>query len=152
MVFDVQAPGDWAERMATLPKLPDQCELVEQVRCESLEHFEEYAARVVAAGGEGVVLRNDAAEYEAGRSWNLCKWKPEEEDEFEVVAPVRGARREVAALMCRGACGEFKVAAGLTAEVRADPPVGKQVTVRFTGRTGSGKPRDAVLVAVRDYE
>lgn len=78
-VFDApESDGGFSKRLAFLRSLalPDHCELVEHVRCRGTQHLVEFADSIVAAGGEGAVVRNPSARYTPGRSPNAMRWVP----------------------------------------------------------------------------
>jgi len=78
-VFDApEAGGGFRSRLEFLKtlKLPDHCQLVEHVRCRGTVHLIEFADAIVAAGGEGAVIRDPRAPYVAGRSDSTLRWVP----------------------------------------------------------------------------
>jgi DNA ligase-1 len=80
-VFDaptVAAP--FRKRLAYLKTLtlPGHCQIVQQVRCRDTQHLIEFADAIVAAGGEGAVVRNPAARYVQGRTHDVLRWVPQD--------------------------------------------------------------------------
>lgn len=79
-VFDCPtALGTWPERMrvASASLHGGNARLVEFRRCSSRADMDGYFARILAAGGEGVILRSPGViGYERGRTANLLKVKP----------------------------------------------------------------------------
>ena len=77
-VFDAVIPGAFRKRLAFLRslELPSHVQLVEQVRCRDTKHLIEAADAIVAAGGEGVVVRDPRAMYQAGRTHDALRWVP----------------------------------------------------------------------------
>ena len=77
-VFDAVIPGAFRKRLAFLRslELPSHVQLVEQVRCRDTKHLIEAADAIVAAGGEGAVVRDPRALYVPGRSWAVQRWVP----------------------------------------------------------------------------
>ncbi len=153
-VFDLPAePGPFGARLARLrervaavgnPRL----EVVEQVRLADAAALEAMLARVVAAGGEGLMLHRDGAQYRSGRSPDLLKLKPYEDAEARVVALIPGQGRFrglMGALEVEDGEGRrFRIGTGFTLAVRRDPPPpGSLVTYQYRGRTEAGLPRFA---------
>lgn len=70
-------PGAYSERRAFIGTLGVECAATWD--CMGAEHASEFMRCVVADGGEGIVLRDPAARYAAGRrSRSLLKMKPGE--------------------------------------------------------------------------
>ena len=91
-VFDVphlQKPFE--ERMEYLlelkkdGKLPEFVHIVDATICKGKEHLQEYFNSIISKGGEGVMLRDPQALYQAGRSPSLRKYKPFYDTEVKVV-------------------------------------------------------------------
>ncbi|MBS0383662.1 MAG: DNA ligase [Proteobacteria bacterium] len=110
--------------------------------------------RVLAKGGEGLVLHNGDARYAAGRGVGLLKVKPFEDAEAKVVAIKPGSGR-LAGMM--GSIEvvtpdgrRFSIGSGFSDADRTDPPpVGAWVTYRFNGLTNRGLPRFARFLRLR---
>ena len=80
-VFDAPAHGgDFRQRYASLLdlNLPAHCGVVEHVRCTGESHLMAFADGIVANGGEGAVIRDPKAKHEAGRSWTIQRWVPQD--------------------------------------------------------------------------
>ncbi len=136
--------------------LTDKCQLVEQIRCESQQHLDEFEQNILAAGGEGVMLRRPGSLYEHKRSGDLLKLKRFQSEEAEVIGYEAGTGKHtgrVGALVCRFAEKIFKIGTGLTDREREQPPaIGAQVTFSFFELTEGGIPRFPVFITTRDYE
>lgn len=110
--------------------------------------------RVMARGGEGLVLHRGDAPYRAGRGVGLLKLKPYQDAEAKVIAIHPGHGR-IAGLMgsveVRTPDGrEFAVGSGFTDAQRADPPpIGSWITYRYNGLTSTGLPRFARFLHMR---
>jgi DNA ligase 1 len=79
-VFDVPGvAGRFRARAAVLASLslPSHCRVVPQVRCKGESHLLEFADAIVAAGGEGAVIRNPRSAWQAGRSGDILRWVPQ---------------------------------------------------------------------------
>lgn len=164
LVFDLPAhPGSFDAR---LPALKATVEAIDQPWVQTVEQdrvwdgadLQRRLAAVLAAGGEGLMLHRGASLYQAGRSDDLLKVKPNDDAEARVLAylPGRGKYRgQAGALLVESPEGQrFRLGAGLSDEVRRDPPpLGAWVTYRYTGRTAGGLPRFPRYLRVRgDWE
>ena len=162
MIFDApQAEGTFERRTefvrATLPKSNRFVVPVPQYRCEGTQHLLAERDRVVALGGEGLMLRQPESAYETRRSPTLLKVKPHDDAEATVVAHTPGKGRFsnlLGSLRVRTADGrEFSVGTGFTDAQRAAPPaVGTLITYRFRGLTKNGLPRFPSFLRVRRDE
>jgi len=78
--FDAPIAGvkfrDRARMIASLA-LPVHCQVVRQVRCRDEAHLLAFADSIVAAGGEGCVIRDPRAKWMAGRSGDVLRWVPQ---------------------------------------------------------------------------
>jgi DNA ligase 1 len=126
------------------------------------EDFKVKHDEYVAAGFEGLMLRNLKGRYAIGeRSNDLLKMKEFQDDEYEVVGFYEGEGREAGCVMWRLKTAEgkeFGCRPEGTHEERGEmlkeaaSYVGKKLTVRFQELTKDGIPRFPVGVAFRDYE
>ena len=159
MVFDApRAKGTFEQRMeflkATLPAANQFAKLVIQSRCKGTAHLLAERDRVVAEGGEGLMLRKPESEYDAGRSPTLLKVKPQDDAEATVIAHLPGKGQfagRLGSLRVRTADGrEFSIGTGFTvAQRESPPPVGTVITYRFRGLTAKGLPRFPSYLRVR---
>lgn len=160
MLFDLPAhPGTFARRVARMQALAAQAGNpslvpVRQQRFDSGPALDAELARVVAAGGEGLMLHRADAHYRPGRSDALLKYKPHEDAEAQVVAHVPGKGRHagrMGALLVRTADGRsFRIGTGFSDAERTRPPVpGSWVTYRYSGLTSKGLPRFARFLRIR---
>lgn len=159
MVFDApQANGTFEARMeflkATLPVRNQFVKVVPQERCKGTAHLIAERDRLVALGGEGLMLRKPESEYEAGRSPTLLKVKTHDDAEATVIAHLPGKGKfagKLGSLRVRTADGrEFSVGTGFTdAQREAPPPVGTVITYRYRGLTEKGLPRFPSFLRVR---
>lgn len=111
--------------------------------------------RVVAAGGEGLMLKRDAALYQEGRSRDLLKLKRFQDAEAQVIAHIGGQGKHtgrLGALEVRRPDGVvFKIGTGFSdAQRETPPPIGSWVTYRFHGTTINGIPRFASYLRQRE--
>ena len=160
MVFDLPgSPAPFDERLRELQRLladapPARIRVVEQFRVASEAELMATLERVVAAGGEGLMLRDGHSRHRAGRSNDLLKLKTYEDAEAVVVAHVPGKGKYagmMGSLVVEMPDGRrFKLGTGFTDAERRDPPaVGATVTYKHTGTTANGIPRFASFVRIR---
>ena len=161
MAFDLPAnPRPFAERVVRMRALiagtdNPQLAMIPQRRFATAAELDAELARVVAGGGEGLMLHRRSARYRPGRSEDLLKYKPHQDAEAQVVAhlPGRGKYQGMlGALQVRTPEGRrFRIGTGFTdAQRAAPPPLGAWVTYRYTGLTSTGLPRFARFVRLRD--
>lgn len=161
MVFDLPAqPGDFNQRLPVLQALLSRMNIawvqaVNQSRVSDHETLQVMLDRIVAEGGEGLMLHRGASLYRAVRSNDLLKFKPYEDSDARVIAHLPGKGKYTGmtgALLVETAEGvRFRLGSGLTDEQRRQPPpVGSLLTYRFRGYHDSGIPRFAVFMRVRD--
>ena len=153
MIFDQPlAGGAFDERIARLDAILSggggPAELAPQWRVSGRVALERDLARIVASGGEGVVLHLASAPHVGGRSDALFKLKPTLDAEARVVGHRRGSGKysgQLGALEVETEDGKrFFLGSGLSdAERRHPPPIGSQVTYRYRDLTSSGLPRFA---------
>lgn len=132
-------------------------EYVPHVRCEGLEHLTVCVDRIVAGGGEGIMLRAPGSLYERKRSSTLLKAKRFLDAEATVTGHVPGKGKHagrLGALACVTDAGvPFEIGTGFSdAQRETPPPIGARVTVRYQELTEAGVPRFPVFVTARDYE
>jgi DNA ligase 1 len=122
--------------------------------CRGQSHLEEELRRIEALGGEGLMLRQPASPYVAGRSTTLLKVKSFLDTEARVVGHTKGAGRHkgrLGALEVELANGKrFSVGTGLSdAQREAPPAIGSVVGVRYQELSIDGVPRFPSFLGVR---
>jgi len=169
MVFDApELQGTFEERLeflmdklqASAPKELRECphlQLHDHVLCTGRDHLDRELERVLALGGEGLMLRKSGSRYERRRSSTLLKVKRYVDAEAVVIDHVKGKgkhRGRLGALTVRMPDGKtFNVGTGFTDAQRENPPsIGAVITYKFTETTKDGIPKCGSFVAVRDYE
>ena len=140
----------WFERTA-----PKYAEFHPHQACRDKAHLDAELARVEALGGEGLMLRQPASPYVAGRSTTLLKVKSFLDTEARVIGYTKGAGRHlgrVGALEVELADGTlFSVGTGLSDAQRDDPPqLGSIIGVRYQELSDAGVPRFPTYLGVRD--
>jgi len=166
---DVGRPGatgfePFEARLARARQLAEKAgphvHVIDQIRCEGRAHLDAALAAVLAAGGEGIMLRKPGSVYVCSRSATLLKCKGTADAEATVIGYTegeKGGRRDglVGALVCKFDSGiEFKVGGGGGSDDvwKHPPPIGARITVRYDALSRDGKPRSPRYVATRDYE
>jgi len=161
-VFDMPGPGPFYERYEQLQALVEKADsrylkLVEQKPASSHSALMADLDRVVAKGGEGLMLKRRDSRYKAGRSDDLLKVKTYEDAEAMVVAHLAGKGRlkgMMGALQVELPNGRrFRIGTGFSDQLRARPPApGTSITFKYYGLTATGLPRFASFLRVRDDE
>jgi DNA ligase-1 len=159
MVFDLPAHGgQFGARYADVQSVASSLQqpwvqAVLQTPVPDAAALRAWLDRIVAAGGEGLVLHRNSALYLPGRSADLVKFKPFQDAEAQVVGYLPGQGRLqglTGALLVEWPGSDalkpqrFKLGTGLSDADRHEPPaLGSWVTFRFRGLTGQGVPRFA---------
>lgn len=159
MVFDApKLSGTFEQVLVDLLDLLEAPTLiiVEQTVCLGLDHLREYEEKIIALGGEGVMLRNPWSCYMEGkRSSNVLKVKRFHSDEAVVTGYQPGLGKHegrVGALVCGYNGKTIYLGTGLTDAEREHPPaVGSTVTFKYF-EMSDNIPRFPVFIGVRDYE
>ena len=166
-VYDCVAAGPFSERLARLKAFFAankfaHVQLLPTEEVASAAELKAFHDKYVAAGYEGLIVRNKAGPYElATRSYHLQKYKEFEDAEFEVVGAEEGEGQEKGLVIwvCKTDGGrQFRVRPRGTHEERAElwrrraEYIGKKLTVRYQELTADGIPRFPVGLAFRDYE
>lgn len=113
--------------------------------------------QIVAAGGEGLMLKRKTGLYKAGRSDDLLKVKTFADAEAVVVAHIPGKGKYLGMMGALevelGNGRRFRIGTGFRDADRRNPPsIGATVTFRYRGFTATGLPRFASFLRVRDDE
>nr|WP_240722037.1 DNA ligase [Pseudoalteromonas phenolica] len=162
MIFDMpKVSGVFAERykkymhLVSVLKQP-HIQAVQQQSFASRAQLDDYFDKVVARGGEGIMLHLATATHLAGRSPQLLKYKPYSDAEAVVIGYSEGKGKyqgKTGALIVRNLDDgiEFRVGSGLTDALRAKPPkIGTVITYRYQDKTKYNKPRFARFLRVRE--
>lgn len=161
MVFDLPASGvPFSERVKRMRELVGKTSsyhlaMVEQRPATDHDALLAHLDRVMAVGGEGLMLHHGDSIYKAGRTAALLKVKTFQDAEATVVDYSEGKGKyqgQVGALVVETGDGRrFKLGSGLSDNERADPPpVGSIVTYKFYGLTANGLPRFASFLRIRN--
>jgi DNA ligase-1 len=160
LLFDAPGvAGPFEERQKALADLirtnrPDHAKVLDQIRCTGVESLQAELTRVEALGGEGLMLRQPASHYEAGRSPTLLKVKTFHDAEGVVVEHLAGKGRHagrLGAVVVELPSGlTFSVGTGFSDAQRESPPaVGSTITYRYQELTDRGVPRFPSFVRMR---
>lgn len=160
--FDVPGPGPYSKRYARLQMLVEKADtpyltLVEQNPASSHSALMTRLDKMVAEGGEGLMLKRRDSQYKAGRSDDLLKVKTFEDAEAVVVEHLAGKGRlqgVMGAMVVELASGRrFRIGTGFSDALRASPPApGTCITFKYYGHTATGLPRFASFLRVREDE
>lgn len=154
IVFELPGgEGDFTERYNRIRLLTwgaawDRLQPAVQVRIPTMAGIQSELKRVVAAGGEGLMLHHARSPYLTGRSDSLLKLKPQADAEAKVVAHIPGKGKfdgMMGALEVQTDNGQrFRLGTGFSDEQRKTPPaLGSTITYTYRDVTPSGKPRFA---------
>ena len=154
------AAGSFEERYRLIRAIVKQADwpqlvAVEQFRVNDRAALKRQLDAVVKAGGEGLMLHRADAPYVTGRSDVLLKLKPLDDTEAIVIEHVPGKGKYegmLGALRVEAPDGKrFTIGTGFTDAVRQNPPpVGTAITYTYRGLTGTGVPRFASYLRVRE--
>ncbi len=160
MVFELpNAQGNFearAKRIVEIVKTANipQLKAVQQFRIKDESALKQQLKKIVAAGGEGLMLHRADAAYVTGRSDVLLKLKPQYDAEAKVIEHIPGKGKfkgKLGALLVETPEGvRFKLGTGLSEAQRANPPsIGSLVTYRYRDVTKKGKPKFASFMRER---
>jgi len=154
MVFDLPASEEtFEERMIELKSVSSKLRnivYVEQSLCQSKEHLLLELEKVLALGGEGLMLRESKSMYIPKRSYTLLKVKVMMDAEATVIGYKMGKGKNskvVGSLECELKDGSvFFVGTGLSDQDRKiPPPIGSCISYSYQELTPSGVPRFPVF-------
>ncbi|KAJ9441857.1 DNA ligase [Diplonema papillatum] len=159
-VFDIPSEKlAWESRLQAMATKLAGCDkyirVVDQYVCKNKAMVESELCRVLALGGEGLMLRQPGSMYVHKRSSTLLKVKKFSDLEAIVVAHEKGKGKNadrLGAFVCKLPNGkQFNVGTGLTDAQRLNPPaaVGQVITVKYQELTLSGVPRFPVFIGLR---
>ena len=147
------------EAMSALIKRVDKpwVNMIPQSRFSSESDVMTELDRIVALGGEGLMLHRKTAQYASGRTHALLKLKPFTDAEATVIGYRPGKGKfsgQVGSLKVRSDQGViFYVGSGLSNEQRRNPPpLHSRITFRYQGFTKYGVPRFPVFLRIRHEE
>ncbi len=160
-VFDLPSVAKpFEERMTLLEELAESAtgsyfRMVEQTKCENGSALTAFTDKIIADGGEGVMLREPNSFYVGSRSKTLLKVKRFQDAEAHVIEYQKGKGKHkgrMGALICKFVDAKeedptFKIGTGFTDDQRDSPPsIGSIITFKFQEKTKDGLPRFPVFV------
>jgi DNA ligase-1 len=159
MIFDLPGhPGSFVQRVTAINSMVAEIDqgwikAVERFEISDSESAQEHLSRIVANGGEGLMLNDKHGLYTAKRTDSILKLKPRFDDEAIVVGYTSGKGKyegQVGALIVEWQNGrQFKIGSGLSDQERIEPPeIGSKITFEFSGYTSTGLPRFARFLRV----
>ena len=162
-VFDLPASGaPFSQRIQQMKALASASNgytfsVIEQQPASSHAALLQRLDKVMAAGGEGLMLHHGDSLYQAGRSDAVLKVKTYQDAEAVVIGYTAGKgkyRGMIGALVVERSDGrQFKLGTGFTDKQRkAPPPLGATVTYKYFGKTATGLPRFARFLRIRRDE
>ena len=160
-VFELpNAEGTFEVRAKRIVEIVKQANIahlkaVAQFRVKNEVELKARLKKVVAIGGEGLMLHRADALYITGRSDVLLKLKPLFDAEATVVGHTLGKGKyagKLGALVLETPEGiRFKLGTGFSDVQRENPPkIGSLVTYTYKDKTKAGKPKFASFLRVRD--
>ena len=126
--------------------------LLEHSICKGKKHLQEEMDKVLAIGGEGLMIKDPRCRYEQRRSEKLLKVKTFQDAEAKVLGWENGTGR------CENMMGAirvkdlksgvlFKIGSGFTDQQRNHPPKkGTIVTYKYQNLTDAGHPRFPIFL------
>ena len=157
-IFEVpQAEGNFFTRLDRakewFKKHPNRhVRIIEQHVCKNTKSLNNYLDDIVAKGGEGVMIKDPALDYIAGRTAAILKVKKAQDMEGTVIAiNYKEGSTELKSLTLKLDSGVmFKLGNGFSDIQRNNAlPVGTVVTFKYYGFTKLGKPKFASFMRVR---
>ena len=162
-VFDLPASGaPFSQRIQQMKALASASNaytfsVIEQQPASSHAALLQRLDKVMAAGGEGLMLHHGDSLYQAGRSDAILKVKTYQDAEAVVVGHTEGKgkyRGMLGALVVQRDDGrQFRLGTCFTDKQRkTPPPLGATVTYKYFGKTATGLPRFASFLRIRNDE
>lgn len=161
MVFDLPvAELSFDQRLRQLEQMfsalsVPHLQLIKQFKVADQAALTAALEKVVAEGGEGLMLHRGGSLYRAARSDDLLKLKTYDDAEAIVLAHLPGKGKYsglMGALLVELPDGRrFKIGTGFSDYERANPPaVGSTITYKYFGKTSKDIPRFASFLRVRE--
>jgi DNA ligase-1 len=165
-IFEV--PNDPAQNNGLLARLsvletfltehPSQfLKVIPQITIDSPKHLQVELSKVIALGGEGLVVRRPAIPYQTGRSNSALKVKQYQDTECTVIGYKSGKGKyegHTGAIKCQLPSGlTFFIGSGLSDQQRQHPPeIDSIITFKYYGLTKNKLPRFPVFMRERPVE
>jgi len=128
--------------------------VIEQIPVDDESQLANELNRIEFMGGEGLIIRDPDALYQAGRRPHILKVKNFHDAEATVIAHLPGKGRNsgrLGALLVSNEEGiEFRIGSGLSDKDRDHPPaIGTVITYKYHGHYQSGIPKFPSYLRVR---
>jgi ATP-dependent DNA ligase len=95
--------------------LPSNCQLQQSRWVSSIDEAREYYNELLAAGEEGIILKDPKGKYETKRVNHQLKFKAEKEGDFKIVGFVEGTGKytgSLGAIIIETSCGKLRTNVG----------------------------------------
>lgn len=141
-----------------LNEYPSQfLKVLPQITINSPEQLQTELSKVIALGGEGLVVRKPAILYQTGRSSSALKVKQYQDTECTVIGYKSGKGKyegQTGSLQCQLPSGLiFFIGSGLSDQQRQHPPeIDSIITFKYYGLTKNKLPRFPVFMRKRPVE
>lgn len=131
----------------------DKLHILNQIVVNDEQTVRSFYEKVIALGGEGIVLRDPDEPYYTGRTSSALKHKPFTDAECRVTAVIEGKGKfsgQLGAFKCDYLGKKIKIGSGLTSEQRKNSlAIGAIVSFKYYGLTHLGNPKYPVFLRVR---
>lgn len=160
MVFDLpNSLETFTQRLTVITQLVDNSpsaylKMIPQQKITTHQALQLKLDKVIAAGGEGLMLHHINAYYQVKRSRDLMKLKRHEDAEAVVLGHIAGKGKHtgrLGALQVKTLDGiSFSIGTGFSDKERENPPqIGDTITFKYIGKTKNGVPRFASYLRTR---
>ena len=161
MIFDMpRSTETFTKRVALMAEITANSpspylKMIKQIRVQNNKELQKLLEKVLAKGGEGLMLHKGTAHYQAKRSKDLMKLKKYQDAEAIVLKYIAGKGRNegrLGAILVETPEGiTFKIGSGFSDQERETPPaVGSTITYKYIGKTKNNIPRFASFMRVRE--
>lgn len=163
MLFDLPgSESSFSERVVQMRELvatssAESLDMIPQSLATDHQALQRRLEKVLARGGEGLMLHHGDNLYASGRTDALLKVKTHEDAEAQVVGHLEGKgkyRGMMGSIVVETPDGRrFRLGSGFSDAERRDPPaIGSTVTYKYYGLTSTGLPRFASFLRIRNDE
>lgn len=134
----------------------EKLHILNQMIVNDEEDVRSFFEKVIARGGEGIVLRDPNEAYYTGRTSSALKYKPFTDAECMITDVIEGKGKfsgQMGAVKCDYQGKIIKIGSGFTSEQRKRSfEIGTVVSFKYYGFTHLGNPKYPVFLRVRsDY-
>lgn len=133
--------------------IAEKLHILNQIIVNDDEDVRSFFEKVIARGGEGIVLRDPNEAYYTGRTSSALKYKPFTDAECMVTAVIEGKGKfsgQLGAVKCDYQGKIIKIGSGFTSEQRKRSfEIGTVVSFKYYGLTHLGNPKYPVFLRVR---